>query len=116
MLHLLLSLLREQDGPERLCALSHFGFGGCPWCLGFRTAGEPAPRGGAGGVYRGTRIVSQGGAVPILSWHILFFFFLFFFFLGPQLWHMEVPRLGLKSELQLLAYTTGTATRDPSHI
>ena len=28
-----------------------------------------------------------------------FFFFLsFFFFLGPKLWHMEVPRLGLKSE------------------
>ena len=29
---------------------------------------------------------------------------------------MEVPRLGVESELQLLAYTTGTATRDPSHI
>ena len=25
---------------------------------------------------------------------------------------MEVPRLGVKSELQLLAYTTGTATWD----
>ena len=33
-----------------------------------------------------------------------------FFFLGPRLWHMEVPRLGVKSELQLLAYTTSTAT------
>ena len=29
---------------------------------------------------------------------------------------MEVPRLGVKSELQLLAYTTTTATQDPSHI
>ena len=29
---------------------------------------------------------------------------------------MEVPRLGVKSELQLLAYTTATATQDPSHI
>ena len=29
--------------------------------------------------------------------------FFFFFFLGPHLWHMEVPRLGVKSELQLLA-------------
>ena len=29
---------------------------------------------------------------------------------------MEVPRLGVKSELQLLAYTTATATPDPSHI
>ena len=42
--------------------------------------------------------------------------FFFFFFLGPHLWHMEVPRLGLESELQLPAYTTATATRDLSHI
>ena len=27
---------------------------------------------------------------------------------------MEVPRLGVESELQLLAYTTATATLDPS--
>ena len=27
---------------------------------------------------------------------------------------MEVPRLGVKSELHLLAYTTATATKDPS--
>jgi len=31
---------------------------------------------------------------------------LFFAFLGPYLWHIEVPRLGVKSELQLLAYAT----------
>jgi len=29
---------------------------------------------------------------------------------------MEVPRLEVKSELQLLAYTTGTAKPDSSHI
>ena len=29
---------------------------------------------------------------------------------------MEVPRLGVKSELQLLAYTTATAMPDPSRI
>ena len=29
---------------------------------------------------------------------------------------MEVPRLGVESELQLPAYTTATATLDPSHI
>ena len=29
---------------------------------------------------------------------------------------MEVPRLGVRSELQPLAYTTATATPDPSHI
>ena len=44
-------------------------------------------------------------------------FFLFFFnfcFLGPHLWHTEVPRLGVESQLQLLAYTTAIATPDPS--
>ena len=44
---------------------------------------------------------------------ILFFFFSF---LGPHQWHMEVPRLGVESELQLPAYTTAIATRDLSHI
>ena len=43
----------------------------------------------------------------------LFFFFFFFFFipcfLGPYLQLMEVPRLGVKSELQLAVYTTVTA-------
>ena len=28
----------------------------------------------------------------------------FFVFLGLHAWHMEVPMLGVKSELQLLAY------------
>ena len=37
-----------------------------------------------------------------------------FWFLGLHLWHMEVPRLGVKSELQLPAYTTATATPDLS--
>ena len=41
---------------------------------------------------------------------------LFPFFLGLYPQHMEVPRLGVESELQLLAYTTATAMRDPSHI
>ena len=45
-----------------------------------------------------------------------FFFFGHFVFLGPHLWHMEVPRLGVESELQLLAYTAATATRDPSRV
>lgn len=42
--------------------------------------------------------------------------FLFFCFLGPHSQHMEVPRLGVQSELQPLAYATATATPDPSHI
>ena len=33
-------------------------------------------------------------------------------FLGPHPRHMEVPRLGVKSELHLLAYTTATAILD----
>ena len=46
-----------------------------------------------------------------------FFFFFFFFCLyraSPQ--HMEVPRLGVESELQLPAYTAATATPNPSHV
>ena len=41
-----------------------------------------------------------------------------FAFLPPHLWHMEVPRLGVQSELQLPAYTTATATAisDLSHV
>ena len=34
--------------------------------------------------------------------------------LGPPPWHMEVPRLGVEWEQQPLAYTTTTATSDPS--
>ena len=40
----------------------------------------------------------------------------FVFYLGPHLQHMEVPRLGVKSELQLPAYTTAKAVLDLSHI
>ena len=42
--------------------------------------------------------------------------FFFLVFLGPRLWHMEVPRLGVKSELHLLAWGTATSTPDPSCI
>ena len=42
----------------------------------------------------------------------LFFFFFFFCFSGPHLWHMEVPRLGGESELQLSACTMATVTQD----
>ena len=39
-----------------------------------------------------------------------------FAFLGPHPRHMEVPRLGVESELHLLAYATARATPDPSCI
>ena len=45
-----------------------------------------------------------------------FLFCLSFVFLGPHPRHREVPRLGIQSELQLPAYATATATRDPSHV
>ena len=38
------------------------------------------------------------------------------FFLGPHLWHMKVPRLGVESQLQLPGYATAIATQDPSHV
>ena len=41
--------------------------------------------------------------------------FLFLFFLGPHL-HMEVPGLGVESELQLQAHAIVMAAPDPSHI
>ena len=50
-----------------------------------------------------------------LSFKSFFFFFFFFFgFLGQRPQHMEVPRLGVELELELPAYTTATATPDPS--
>ena len=42
-----------------------------------------------------------------------FFFFFFLVFLGPCSRHMEIPRLGVESDLQLPAYTTATAMLDP---
>ena len=52
----------------------------------------------------------------LVSFFIYFFIFLSFVFLGPHLWHMEIPRLGVHSELQLPACTTATATPDPSRV
>ena len=65
-------------------------------------------------------------ALPIyISIHLFHELSLFFFFgfLGPHLRQMEVPRLGVQLELQLLAHTTATATpvtatatQDLSHV
>ena len=56
-----------------------------------------------------------------LSLHLLYllhniYLFCLFVLLGPHSRHMEVPRLGVQWELQLLAYTTAIATLDPSRI
>ena len=41
--------------------------------------------------------------------------YLFIVYLEPHLWHMEVPRLRVKSEQQLLAYKTA-AMWDLNHV
>ena len=51
--------------------------------------------------------------VTQLHMETLFLFFYFFFLrMHPQ--HMEVPKLGVKLELQPPVYTTATATQDLS--
>ena len=58
------------------------------------------------------RVLAGGACVPFFF--VVCFFVFYFFFLGPHLWHMDVPRLRVELELQLLAYTT--AVPDPNHI
>ena len=50
------------------------------------------------------------------SFSYLFIFIPSFCFSGSHLQHMEAPRLGVESELQLLIYTTATAMQDLSRI
>ena len=45
------------------------------------------------------QVISYSICLSVLS-------FFLFCFLGPHPWHMEVPRLRVKSKLQLLAYAT----------
>ena len=52
----------------------------------------------------------------IFTWSFLFIlFFCLFVFLQPHPRHMEVPGLGVESDLQLPAYATAIAMPDPSH-
>ena len=66
---------------------------------------------------------NQGGFIYIYNillyfiYHINYYmYFYIFVFLGLQPQHMEVPRLGVKSELQLLACATAIAIPDPSRV
>ena len=53
---------------------------------------------------------------PAGNQYTIFCFVLFFVFLGPHPLHMEVPRLGVQSELQLPAYTTAhSSARSLTH-
>ena len=64
--------------------------------------------------------VNEAFFIPEKSMFYLFvYLYLFIYlccFLGLQMLHMEVPRLGVESELYLLAHTTVTAMQDPSHV
>ena len=67
--------------------------------------------------FSSTSVVSTG--VQFVQWlgsiyrlRNSFYFPFFFFFLWLHSQHLKVPRLEVKSELQLPAYTTATATRD----
>ena len=55
-------------------------------------------------------------ALYIFARPFIFKLFIWFCFLGPHLWHVEVPRPGVESELQLPAYPTATATWDLSSV
>ena len=46
-------------------------------------------------------LLREGLKPSLMLWLILHY--IYFFFLGPYLWQMEVPRVEVKSELQLLA-------------
>ena len=59
---------------------------------------------------------SSEAKTDCFKWGFLSMSFVFFIFSGPHLWHMEVPRLGVESELQLLVYTTAPAAQDLSLI
>ena len=55
----------------------------------------------------------------ILQYLVVYPFYLFIFlfaFLGPHPRHVEVPRLGVKLELQLPAYAIVIAMPNPSHV
>ena len=63
-------------------------------------------------------LTSSTAAAPAFFYlpNVFFFSFFYFLFLGLHSWHMEVPRRGVKLELQLPAYTTTTATQDLSQV
>ena len=59
-------------------------------------------------------LMKQSECRILLDYSDSFSLILFFVFLALHLQHMEIPRLGGESELQLPAYTIATAIRDLS--
>ena len=94
--------------------------GGCRWARGSRHKRTTSPRRPPAVTEASlqTPESAQGRLLCSLDPNIievLLFKFFCFCFLGPHMWHKEIPRRGVESELQLLAYTTATPTPDPSH-
>ena len=59
-------------------------------------------------------LLTRCKALAKCCFSVLFVCLFTFVFLGPNPWHMEVPRLG--AELELLAYATAIAMPDPSQV
>ena len=68
------------------------------------------------GILPVTATLEEADAVPASVKLSGVFVCFYFAFLGLHQWHMQVPRLKVKPELQLPAYTTATATPDLSHV
>ena len=65
------------------------------------------------------KVYLSGNLTHFYVLYYFFIFYLFYFifcFLGLHLWHMEIARLGVQLELQLLAYARAMATSDSSHV
>ena len=61
-------------------------------------------------------VSNRAGLSDVPQLYLFIYLLVFLPFLGLLRRHMEVPRLGVQSELQPLAYTRATATWDPSCI
>ena len=55
---------------------------------------------------------TETGVMNLLEGALCILTFFFFPLIQPHPRHMDIPRLGVKWELQLPAYTTATAMRD----
>ena len=69
------------------------------------------------GAFKDNTQKNEGGRVGMWGQERWFlFYFSFFVFLQPHMWCMEVPLLGVESELQLWVHATAIAMPDPSCI
>ena len=75
--------------------------------------GVSSTRGGSSLFLRSDK---RSEGLGVFQWGRYFSFLSFFFFFRPHLQHTEIPGLRVKSELQLPACTTATATPDLSRI